>query len=155
MVTQNPVDTATAVDLLRQNQPPDVIGRQPRLRVVGVNGWNPNLTLPPAVTKQISVTLATLKTGDVRSFQAGPLSITMRVNKSSVAALPPLAQIWEQVERQARLEKAPAANEMIARLYQAAKPTFNYDPEKYASYFSEIQNYSLGKDSGKKTASVP
>jgi hypothetical protein len=57
------------------------------------------------------------------------------------------------VERQARLERAPAPQAEMARLYQAAKPTFGSD--KYAAYFDALQKYPVGQDSSKKTASLP
>ncbi len=156
VVTQNPVDASTAADLLRQNERPDAIGRQPRMGVIGINGYNPDLSaLPPAFKQQISKGIQAMKTGEVRTFHGGPWYLSMRVSKNNNAALPPLSQVQEQVEHQARLEKAPSALKTMARLYQTAKPTFHYDPEKYQAYFNAIQNYPLDNDSGKKTARVP
>jgi len=156
VVTKNSMDADTAADLLRQNQPPDAIGRQPRMAVVGINGFNPNFSaLPADVKKQIGASIKTMKTGDVKTFHAGPLFLTMRIGKNSVATLPTLDQVREQVERDARLEKAPSPAKTMARLYQTTKPTFHYDADKYSSYFNAIQNYPLNADSGKKTASVP
>ena len=156
VVANNTTDAATAADLLQQNVPSDVIARQPRLRVIGVNGWNPDLSsLSPVVKKQISKTLSAMKVGDVHVFQSGPLSLVVRVNVNSRVTMPPLEQVQGKAERLARLERAPSSNEMLARLYQSGKTTFNYDSDRYSSYFSAFQNYRLADDSGKKTASVP
>ena len=156
VITQDSVDAETAADLLRQNQPPDAIGRQARMSVVGINGFHPDFTqLPGDFKKQISDSIRLMKTGEVRTFHNGSLYLTMRVGKNSAETVPPLDKVREQVEREARLEKAPAAAKTIARLYQAAKPSFQYDDEKYAGYFSAIQNYPLGNDIDKKTAQMP
>ena len=143
MVTQNAVDAATAEELLRQNEPPDVIGRQPRLRVVGVNGYNPDLqVLSPALKKQISDFVQKAKVGEAKTFREGPYFLTFQVTKSSRAEVPPLYQIRNQVERMMRLERGPTDQQELARLYQASPPKFHYDPDKYAGYFAAIQNYS-------------
>ena len=156
VVTKNEVDAATATDLLRQKTPLDVLARQPRMNVVGANGFNPDMTnLPPALKQQITRFVQQAPVGGIRTF---PLKIandtsylTFRVVQSSHAALPPLAQIRSQVERQARLEHAPAPQVEMARLYQAAKPNFNSD--KYATYFDAIQKYPVSQGTDKKTAS--
>ena len=152
VVTRNTVDAATAADLLRQKTPPDVLARQSGMGVVGVNGFNPDLSsLPPAAKQEINVFIQTAKVGDIKTIHQGPVFLTFQVTKSSRAALPPLAQIRPQVERQARLEKAPAPQAEIARLYQAAKPNFNSD--KYATYFDALQKYPVSQGTDKKTAS--
>lgn len=154
VVTQNAVDAATAADLLRQKTPPDVLARQPRLHVVGVNGYNPDLTtLPPTAKQQISAFVNKAKVGDVNTLHQGALYLTMQVTKSSRETLPPLAQIRPLVERQARLERAPTPQAEMARLYQAAKPNFNSD--KYAAYFDALQKYPVSQENSNKTASVP
>ncbi len=154
VVTQNAVDAATAADLLHQNTPLDVLARQPRIHVVGLNGYNPDMgTLLPATKQQVSAFVNTAKRGDVKTLRQGPLFLTLQVTRSDAAALPPLAKIRSQVEREARLERAPAPQAEIARLYQAAKPTFNSD--RYAAYFDALQKYPVGQDESKKTASVP
>ena len=152
VVTQNAVDAATAADLLRQKTPPDVIARQPRLMVVGANGYNPDLgTLPPALKQQVSSFVQHAPVGGTKTFQDGKYYMTFQVTKASQATLPPLAQIRAQVERQARLERAPAPQAEMARLFQAAKPAFNSD--KYAAYFDAVQKYPIGQGADNKTAS--
>ena len=157
VVTGNAVDAATAEDLLRQHQPFDVIGRQPRLGVVGVNGYNPPLDsmLSPAVKKQISGYVQRAPVGGVKTFHEGTSFLTFQVLKSNAAVVPPLAQIRDEVERTARLAQAPSPQDEMARLYQAGPPKFQYDPDKYAGYFSAVQSYPAAGGGGKKTASVP
>lgn len=159
VVTQNKIDADTATDLLRQKTPPDVIARQPRLLVVGMNGYNPDLTaLPVSLRQQISGFVNAAKIGAVKTFALAaphqePLFMTFQVTQSSRETVPPLTQIRDQVERQARLALAPTEQAEMARLYQAAKPTFNSD--KYAAYFDGFQHEPSSQDGGKKTASVP
>ncbi|MBV9850770.1 MAG: hypothetical protein JO250_13940, partial [Armatimonadetes bacterium] len=55
VVAENGVDAAQAVTLLRQRIGMDVIARQPRLHVVGMNGYTVNMqALPPALSRRIS-----------------------------------------------------------------------------------------------------
>ena len=154
VVTQNPVDTATATDLLSQKTPSDVIARQPGLHVVGVGGFNPDLAaLPLALKQQVSDFVQKAKVGQIRTFRDGAYYMTFQITKENGANLPPLGQIRSQVERQARLEHAPNPQAEMARLFQASKPVFNSD--KYAAYFDTFQNSPVGQDGSKKTASVP
>jgi hypothetical protein len=154
VVTQNAVDAATAADLLRQNDPPDVIGRQPRLRVVGIGGYNPDLqTLPPPLKQQTTDWAQKAGNGAVKTFQTGAFYLTFRVTGKRPSVIPPLSQVRGEVERAARLELAPSQPEELARLYQSAKPSFNSD--KYAAYFTSVEQYPLGASSAKKTADVP
>ena len=154
VVTQNSVAAATAADLLRQNDPPDVIGRQPGLRVIGVGGYNPDLDiLPPAVKKQTSAWAQSAKVGEIRSFQAGVYFLTFRITQHRPGITPPFSQVRGQVERAARLALAPSQPEELARLYQSAKPEFNSD--KYAAYFADVEHYPVGTEAAKKTASAP
>lgn len=153
VVTQNAVDAATAADLMRQGDPPDVIGRQPRLRVVGVGGYNPDLqTLPPAVKQETSVWAQSAKVGAIKSFQAGTYFLTFRVSQRRPGVVLPFSEVRGEVERVARLAQAPSQPEELARLYRTAKPQFNSD--KYAAYFTEIEQYPLDAGSTKKTAAT-
>ncbi len=142
VVTQNAVDAATATALLKQGTPPDAVARQPRLRVVGVNGYNPDLSgLSPAVKAQVDAFVKAARVGDVKTLRQGPAFLTFQVSASSHEAMPPLAQVRDRVERAARLERAPPAQEELARLYQAAPPTFSSD--KYAGFFDAVRKYPL------------
>lgn len=153
VVTKSAVDAATAEDLLRQHLPLDAIGRQPRLQVVGINGYNPNLDaiLSPVLKKQISDFAQKARQEDIKTFRAGPYFLTFLVTKNSHAGIPPLSQIQDQVERAARLSQAPSEQEELERLYQGSPPRFQYDADKYAAYFSGYQNYAGSKN----TSHVP
>jgi hypothetical protein len=151
VVTQNALDAGTAAELLRQNDPPDVIARQSGLRVVGIGGYSPDLlTLPPPLKSQINGFVQSAKVGEVKTFHAGAFFLTFRVTGSKPAVVPPLAQVREQVERAARLTAAPSQTEELARLYQAAHPTFSVD--KYMGDFAAVQQYPVGADNGKGAA---
>lgn len=157
VVSPSSMDAATAADLLRQKTPLDVIARQPRLHVIGVNGYSANLEgLPLALRKQISDYCQRGKIGDVRTFHLNSPKestfLTFQVVSSSQAAIPPLAQIQGQVARIVQLERAPSEQEELSRLYQASKPTFN--SEKYAAYFDALDHAPQGQ-SDHKTANVP
>ena len=135
VVTQNPVDAETAADLLRRNDPPDVIARQPRLRVVGTGGYSPDLqALPLALKQQISRFAGQAQTGAVKTFRSGTFYVTLRAGRRCEAVTPPLSQVRGEVERAARLALAPSPQEELSRLYQRAKPSFNSG--KYAAYFA-------------------
>ncbi len=153
VVADNSVDAQTAADALRQGSPPDVLARQPRLRVVGVSGYNPNIqtAVSPATYQQMNTFLKGAKVGDVKIFPAGTYSVILRLTQKSADMTPPLSKIKDQVERAARLAKAPSQDAELAKLYQAAHPSFTSD--KYAAYFASAQQYPVG-DTGKKTASA-
>ena len=154
VVTQNAVNAGTATDLLRANDPPDVIGRQTGLRVVGVNGYAPDMQRLPAALKQETTSwVMSAPVGAVKTFQTGAYYLTFRVTGKQPAAASPLAQVRGEVERAARLEAAPPETEELARLYRDAKPSF--DADKYAAYFASVQQYPVGPDAGKKTADAP
>ncbi len=153
VVTQNSVAAATAADLLRQGDPADVIGRQPGLRVVGIGGYDPDLaTLPPAVKQETSAWAQGAKVGAVKTFQAGAYFLTFRVSQRRPGVIPAFADVRPAVERAARLALAPSQTEELARLYHSSRPEFNSD--RYASYFTEIEQYPLGASSPKKTAAA-
>ncbi len=153
VVADNAVDAQTAADALRQGDPPDVLARQPRLRVVGVGGYNPNIqtAVSPATYQQVNTFLKSAKVGDVKIFPAGTYSVIFRLTQKSAGTVPPLSQIKDQVERAACLALAPSQDAELAKLYQAAHPLFTSD--KYAAYFASAQQYPVG-DTGKKTAST-
>lgn len=153
VVADNAVDAQTAADALRQGSPPDVLARQPRLRVVGVSDYNPNIqtAVSPAVYQQMNTFLKSAKVGDVKIFPAGTYSVILRLTQKSAGTTPPLPAIKDQVERAARLAQAPSQDAELAKLYQAAHPSFTSD--KYAAYFASAQQYPVGGNE-KKTASV-
>lgn len=154
VVASNAVDASTAAQLLKDNTPLDVIARQPRLLVAGVKGFNPNFSgLPPAVTKQLSATVQSMKTGQVKVVPVGKQFLIFRANKNLSAGIPPLSQIKDQVAEYVKLQKAPPANVEMAKLYKGAKPDFEVDT--YSKYFADIQTAADDASSAdKKTASA-
>lgn len=153
VVTQNSVDAGTAADLLRSNDPPDVISRQAGMKVVGIGGYHPDLqSLPIGLRKQTTDWATSAKIGAIKTFRSGSYYLIFQVTGRKPAVVPPLSQIRGEVERAARLELAPSQPEELARLYQDAKPSFNSD--KYAAYFASVQQYPLDTDAVKKTAST-
>ena len=144
VVTENSVDAETAATLLRQKTPPDVIARQPRLHVAGVNGFNPGLqSLPAPLLQKISQTVFTMHPGEVRTIPVGNDFFTFQAINRVANVAQPLSQVRDQATREAKLLKAPSADEEIAALYQAAKPQFEVD--RYQSYFDAVQNADLTK----------
>lgn len=155
VVAENAVDARVAEDGLRAGDPPDVLARQPRLRVVGVGGYDPNLqaALPPATYQQVTRFLQHARVGDIRAFPAGTYTVVFKVTESAPKVVPPLAKIQAQVARAAKLERAPGQDAELAKLYQAAHPSFT--SERYAAYFDAFQKAPADADGGRKTASAP
>lgn len=154
VIADTPVDAATAAALLRQNIGLDVIGRQPRLHVVGMNGFTVNMqALPAAQNKTLSAAVYSMKPGDVKIVPLGQYTAVLKANKFSAAQVPPLTAIRPQVIRQAKLAKAVPPGVEIASLYQSAPPKF-YDTA-YQAYFSDVSSVDVAAATkAVKTASV-
>ena len=152
VVAQNSVDAVQAAALLKQNIGLDVIARQPRLHVVGVNGFTVNLqALPPAINQKISAAVFRMHPGDVQTVAVGKDYVVLRATRSSGAGIPSLAQIRPQVTRLAKLDKAIPASLEIASLYQISKPHFAV--AKYEGYFDDLSQMDV-KSADRKTASA-
>ncbi len=152
VVSQYANDASTAEHLLQQNVSPDVIARQPRMKVAGVNGFNVNMAaLPPAIRENVGKTVLAMKTNQVKTLPIGQYFLTFKVKKSDAASTPPLAQIRDQVARQVKLLKADSPQATIASLYQQTQPKFAV--EKYATFFSDVQQFNA-QNAAKKTASA-
>ena len=152
IVTENTVDADTAAGLLRQKMPLDVIARQPRLHVAGLNGFHPDFSaLPPGVSRSLSRQVYAMGAGGVKIIPIGREFVTVAVNKSLGAGVPPLAQIKDQVTRLARLQKAPTPAMELAKLYHSTSVGFEVDT--YAAYFSDVQN-SAAAPADRRTASA-
>jgi hypothetical protein len=140
VVTTTQVDAGTAELLLQNNTPEDVIARQPRMHVAGVNGFAVNVNaLGVADRNKLSKTIFAMKDGDIKTIPVQGAFLTFKVKHAAAKGVPPLSQIITQVTRAAKLEKAMPPEEMIASLYQAAKPQF--DSTDYANYFNDVANY--------------
>ena len=153
VVARNAIDGATAVRLLQEGLPPDAIARHPRLKVAGVGGYRPDLSvLPPVPARQLADFPRRAGAGEARLFGGAGLYAAVQVTRTDPARVPPLAQVADQAERLARLERAPTPQEEIARLYHAAPPTVHSG--KYAGYLA-VPAESPSAGEGRQTASVP
>jgi hypothetical protein len=133
-------DARSARQMLDKRVTPDVIARQPGMRVTGVGGYQPNWTLLPAA--QRNALTAQVKATPVGATQIVPVGgsyAVFRVDNRSVAGTPPLSQIRDRVARLVRLSKAPSSQDTIARLYKRAGVTF--EVPKYSVFFSDIEDY--------------
>lgn len=152
VVTQYANDASTAEHLLQQNVSPDVIARQPRLKVAGVNGFNVNMAaLQPGVRENIGKTVLAMKANQVKTLPVQQFFLTFKVKKSDAASTPPLSQIRDQAARQVKLLKADSPQATIAALYQQSQPKFAV--EKYSAFFSDVQQFNA-QNGTKKTASA-
>ena len=137
-VAQNSVDAETAKGLLSQGIKPETIARQPRLRVVGIDGFQINASqIPPELATRLNKAVFSMQEGDITSIPAGSSFLILRVNKRAVAGVPPLETVRPLVERMAKLGQAPPADVTLAKLYKDAPVVFEVD--KYSAYFSDIQ----------------
>lgn len=154
VLAESSVDASSAASLLRQNIAPDVIARQPRLQVVGMNGCQINWNAVPAVMNtKISAVVLHMKPGDTETIRLGKDYLVVRAMKSDQAGVPPLDQIRPAVTRLTQLEKGTPSWAEVAKLYQTMRPQFAVT--KYAAYFSDLSDTRLAS-SGKpaQTASI-
>ena len=167
VIAENPVDAATAAELLRQKTPVDIIARQPRLHVAGRDGFNGNSfysALPSGVGQEISNQVYSMKAGDVKTIPlaqyikstTNPLShysVIIQAVQNSGMTIPPLSQIKDQVAQLVKLQQkqAPTVGAEIVKLYKGGNVSFEMD--KYADYFSDVQNAATQSTPDKKTAS--
>lgn len=140
VVTTDAVDAGTATLLLQQGLTEDVIARQPRMHVAGVNGFAVNVNaLDVEDRNKVSKTVFAMKDGDIETVPVHGAFLTFKVKHAAPNGVPPLSTILDQVTRAAKLEKAVPPTVEIALLYQAAKPQF--DSTQYSDQFSDIANY--------------
>ena len=143
----NPDEEWFAIDLVgirgrsgQVSREEDVIARQPRMHVAGVNGFAVNVNaLAVADRNKVSKTVFAMKDGDIKTVAVEGAFLTFKVKHAAANGIPPLSQIMAQVTRAAKLEKAAPPEQTIANLYQAAKPQF--DSTDYANDFNDIANY--------------
>lgn len=165
-------DAATAASLLGQKVrgrngkmediKPDVIARQPRMHVAGVDNFKIDMTqLSPQTKQQIAKAIFGMKPPQIKTIpvvdHGFTYYFTFKVNRSEGQHIPNLAEIRPQVERVYKLMRAPVtAQQELANLYDEAKPQFEID--RYAGYFNDIQQVidaqKLAKPGTPKTASA-
>jgi hypothetical protein len=154
IVTDNTVDASQAANLLQQGIALDIIARQPRLHVVGQNGFSINWkAVPPAVNRKISDAVFRMKQNQVQVIPIAGSYLVIRATHSKASGTPPLGQIEAQVRRRAALEKAVPENVELAKLYQADKPSFGV--AKYADYFNDLSSTDIADNAAAtRTAST-
>ena len=150
VTSQHSVDAQKAAALLQQNAAPEKIAAQPRLRVVGVGGYNVNM--PPQIAQSFRNTIFAMKPGQIKTLTVGPNFLTVKLKALTPAVVPTLDQARAVATRQLKLLKAPSAQAELATLYQQNTPTFNV--QNYQAFFNDIQNYNAQADVAKKTASA-
>lgn len=140
VVTTSDEDAKTAELLLQQGSPEDVIARQPRMHVAGVNGFAVNVNaLDIKDRNAVSRTVFGMKDGDIKTVPIQGAWLTFKVKHAAANGVPPLSQIMDQVVRAAKLQKAAPPQETIALLYQQANPQF--DSTAYSDQFTNIAHY--------------
>jgi hypothetical protein len=151
VVSGNRVDASSAEEMLRQDIAPDVIARQPRLRVVGVGGYVPDLSgLKPEEVRRLQQAMYAAKAGEIRTVAVGGGFLTFRIKQQGRAGVLPFEKVKAEATRLAKLEKAPGAQEELARLYNRANVTFEMN--QYAGYFDDLPKVPVAKP--RQTASA-
>jgi foldase protein PrsA len=142
VLAQNDVDAKTAASLLNNpSMTPDIIANQPRLRVVGVNGykvdWN---AVPTRTQEELARAIFAAKVKQVTTVRAGTAFLVARVDGRETSGIEPFEKVRPTVERLAKLKKAPSGPVVLARLYKGANVSFEIG--KYAEYFSDIEKFA-------------
>ena len=149
------MDAATASTLLKQGVcGSDVIARQKRLHVAGMNGFNANFQmLPPAENQMISRQVYAMKPGEVKTIRrrariSGPQGQQVACRRYPAA----FGRSNRRSPARPSCKRPPQRRRNWRKLYQNAKIEFEVD--KYATYFADVQNMPVPSDTGKKTASI-
>ena len=142
--TGSPTDAQTAAQLLRQGVDPRVIAKQPSFHLNGYNGFSLDTRQPAAQEALKSVT--SMKAGDVQTHPFGKQFLTVKMMSQKAARVQPLSEVQPQVSRLVRLEKAPPADVVVARLYKANPPVFALD--KYVAYFDDVNKINAHPAAG-------
>jgi hypothetical protein len=143
VLASSQIDADTATSMLKEGLQPDVIARQPRLKVLGVNANVDLRAIPAPTNRAISQAISKMKLNEVKSIKFSDAFLVVKVVKQEKGGLPPLSKVHDQVLRNVRLAKAPAMGAVLARLYKDANPRF--DNEKYRLYFTDVENYNNKK----------
>lgn len=156
VLAQNAVDANSAVALLKnKSMTPQVIANQPRLSVIGVNGFNPNWNaLPIEGQAKLGKAIMGTPVNGVTTIQVGNNFFVARVDSREDSGIEGYQKVRPTLERAVRLKKAEPRGIVLARLYKGAQISFEVG--KYAAYFKDIDK--MGKDdvtsSDRQTASV-
>ena len=150
-VANNQGDAAAAKEMMDSGIALNIIGRQPRIKVVGVNGWTPNWNLlPPADRKRLSDEVNNTGLKQTRIVPIKDIFFVVRIDRRDEGGVPAFEKVKDRVTRFAKLSRAPKEPEALARLYKEANVTF--EVPKYAAYFDDVNEY-LNNMAGKKEGS--
>jgi len=148
IITENTVDAATAKDLLQRDTPLDIIARQPRLRIVGRDGFNPDFQKLSVETRnQVSRLVFGMKPHDVAVMPFTGKYLVVRLNGIDRGGVQPLSEVLDKVTRIAKLKKALTEEEELATLYQHGN--VNFEVDKYAPYFKDVQTATISRKEDK------
>lgn len=151
VVTENDNNAGTAEELLQDNQPEDVIARQPGMHVAGVNGFNVNMqALSIDDRNKVSKMVFAMKPGQIQTISVHGAYLTFKIKNSAPVGVPPLSQIQDQVARAVKLSKAPTPTWELANLYQKINPKF--DAVNYSNEFADMANFDLNSPTEKNGA---
>lgn len=142
VVAQNAVDAATASTMLKDKTiEPRVIANQPRLAVVGLNGFQPNWSaIPKEMQEKLAKTIFNTPAGSVATVKAGDIFFVARVEGIANSGVESFEKIKPTVERAAKLKAAPPQLAVLARLYKNANVSFEVD--KYSQFFKDIEDFA-------------
>ena len=154
VVTQSVFASQTASGMLAKNRTASQIAAVPEMHVDGENNYHINFAaLPPALHDKAVKTALSMEPGQITTLPLGNAFLVIKCLHKTAARLPALAEIREQLTRAVKLQKAPAASMEMVKLYRANKPSFDMD--RYAGYFSGIENAEDTTANASKPAGTP
>lgn len=139
VIADSQIDASTATKLLQDpKMTPGVIANQPRLKVVGVNGFNINWdAIPTKVRDNISRAVLSARVGSVVTVPVGGQFVIARTEARENEGVIPFQKVKPRVERMVKLQKASPRQLVLAKLYEKAGVSFEVD--KYAAYFQDVE----------------
>ncbi len=154
VVTQREYLAQTAAGLLAKGKTPAQMAAEADMKVDGQDGFHLNLAaLPPATHQAVVSAALAMKPGQIKVMPVGDAFLSVKCLSSHSGSQPPLPQVRDRAVRLVKLQKAPTDSAELATLYQANTPRFDID--RYAAYFSGINNADTLPPAVPKTASLP
>ncbi len=154
VVTQREYLAQTAASLLAKGKTPAQMAAEPDMKVDGQDGFHLDLAaLPPATHQAVVSAALAMKPGQIKVLPVGDAFLSVKCLSSHSGSQPPLPQVRDRAVRLVKLQKAPTDSAELATLYRANTPRFDID--RYAAYFSGINNADTLPPAVPKTASLP
>ena len=151
--TNNQGDAQAAKEMMDNNIALNIIGRQPRIKVIGVNGFAPNWNVLPAPDRQkLTSEINGVPVKQTRIIALKDIFVVVRVDTRDEGGVQPFEKIKDRVDRFARLARAPKEAVSLGKLYQEANVTF--EVPKYAAYFDDVNEYLNNANPDKKEESA-